>query len=73
MSLSSAIALVTGASGDIGRAIAFDFPGAGAEVFMLGRNMVELVHPPPPENAQARCRFVVADLADDCAARRIGG
>jgi NAD(P)-dependent dehydrogenase (short-subunit alcohol dehydrogenase family) len=72
MSFSGAIALVTGASGDIGRAIAFDLLGAGAEVFMLGRNMAKLVHPPPPGNAQERCRFVVADLTEDSAARRIG-
>ena len=39
MNLKEAIALVAGASGDIGRAIAFDLLNAGAEVFSLGRSM----------------------------------
>jgi NADP-dependent 3-hydroxy acid dehydrogenase YdfG len=43
MSLNEGVALVAGASGDIGRAIAFDLLGAGAEVFMLGRSMARLV------------------------------
>ena len=46
MNLNDAVALVAGASGDIGRAIAFDLLGAGAEVFMLGRSMAKLVQPP---------------------------
>jgi NADP-dependent 3-hydroxy acid dehydrogenase YdfG len=49
MSLNEAVALVAGASGDTGRAIAFDLLGAGAEVFMLGRSMARLVQPPSPE------------------------
>jgi NADP-dependent 3-hydroxy acid dehydrogenase YdfG len=65
MSLNEAVALVVGASGDIGRAIAFDLLGAGAEVFMLGRSMARLVRPPPPEKFREKCRFVVADLTDD--------
>jgi NAD(P)-dependent dehydrogenase (short-subunit alcohol dehydrogenase family) len=65
MSLNDAVALVAGASGDIGRAISFDLLGAGAEVFMLGRNMARLVQPPPPENFRERCHFVVADLAEN--------
>jgi NAD(P)-dependent dehydrogenase (short-subunit alcohol dehydrogenase family) len=71
MSLSRAVALVTGASGDIGRAIAFDLLRAGAEVFMLGRNMESLVQPSPPENVRGKCHWLVADLTDNNAAERI--
>ena len=39
MNLNEAVALVAGASGGIGRAIAFGLLGAGAEVFMLGRRI----------------------------------
>src|SRR5919197_3923986 len=55
MGLNGAVALVVGASGDIGRAIAFDLLGAGAEVFMLGRNLQRLVQPPPPANFREKC------------------
>lgn len=71
MSLNNAVALVAGASGGIGRAIAFDLLGAGAEVFMLGRSMERLVQLPPPENARARCHFIAADLTDSDAVQRI--
>jgi NAD(P)-dependent dehydrogenase (short-subunit alcohol dehydrogenase family) len=71
MRLSGTVALVAGASGGIGRAIAFDLLGAGAEVLMLGRSMAKLIQPPPPENVQGRCHFVVADLTDDGAVERI--
>ena len=71
MSLNDAVALVAGASGGIGRAIAFDLLGAGAEVFMLGRSMPRLVEPPPPENTRAKCHFIVADLAENGAVARI--
>jgi len=71
MSLNDAVALVAGASGGIGRAIAFDLLGAGAEVFMLGRSMERLVEPPPPENTRAKCHFIVADLAENGAVARI--
>ena len=71
MSLNEAVALVAGASGDIGRAIAFDLLGAGAEVFMLGRSMARLVQPPPPEDFRENCRFIVADLTDDDAIARV--
>jgi NAD(P)-dependent dehydrogenase (short-subunit alcohol dehydrogenase family) len=71
MSLNEAVVLVAGASGDIGRAISFDFLGAGAEVFMLGRSMPRLVHPPPPEILREKCRFVVADLTDSDAVGRV--
>ena len=70
MSLNEAVALVAGASGDIGRAIAFDLLGAGAEVFMLGRSMARLVQP-PPEDFRENCRFIVADLTDDDAIARV--
>jgi NAD(P)-dependent dehydrogenase (short-subunit alcohol dehydrogenase family) len=72
MSLSETVALVAGASGDIGRAIAFYLLGAGAEVFMLGRSMARLVQPPPPETFREKCRFVVADLTDGEAIGRVG-
>jgi NAD(P)-dependent dehydrogenase (short-subunit alcohol dehydrogenase family) len=71
MCLNDAIAVVAGASGGIGRAIAFDLLGAGAEVFMLGRSMARLVQPPPPQTSQARCHFIAADLTDSSAAGRI--
>jgi NAD(P)-dependent dehydrogenase (short-subunit alcohol dehydrogenase family) len=71
MSLDSAVALVVGASGGIGRAIAFDLLGAGAEVFMLGRVRARLVQPSPPENFREKCRFVVADLTDNNAIGRV--
>jgi len=71
MSLNEAVALVAGASGDIGRAIAFDLLGAGAEVFMLGRSMARLVQPPPPEDFRENCRFIVAGLTDDDAIARV--
>jgi NAD(P)-dependent dehydrogenase (short-subunit alcohol dehydrogenase family) len=64
MSLNGAVGLVAGASGGIGRAIAFGLLGAGAEVFMLGRSMARLVEPRPPENARAKCHFIMADLTD---------
>jgi NAD(P)-dependent dehydrogenase (short-subunit alcohol dehydrogenase family) len=72
MSLSDAVALVAGASGDIGRAISFDLLGVGAEVFMLGRSMARLVQPPPPQNFQEKCHFVAADLTDNDAIARVG-
>jgi NAD(P)-dependent dehydrogenase (short-subunit alcohol dehydrogenase family) len=71
MSLGSTVALVTGASGDIGRAIAFELLGTGAEVFMLGRSTARLVQPPPPEDFRENCRFIVADLTDNDAAGRV--
>jgi NAD(P)-dependent dehydrogenase (short-subunit alcohol dehydrogenase family) len=70
-SLNNIVALVAGASGGIGRAIAFDLLGAGAEVLMLGRSLARLVQPPPPEDARGRCHFVVADLTDNGAVERI--
>ena len=63
--------MVAGASGGIGRAIAFGLLGAGAEVFMLGRSMAKLVQSPPPKNARAKCHFIVADLTDSSAVGHI--
>jgi NAD(P)-dependent dehydrogenase (short-subunit alcohol dehydrogenase family) len=71
MSLSGAVALVAGASSEIGRAIAFELLEAGAEVFMLARNMTRLAEPPPPEKSRDRCRFVAADLTDFDAIGRV--
>jgi NADP-dependent 3-hydroxy acid dehydrogenase YdfG len=71
MNLNDAVGLVAGASGDIGRAIAFDLLDAGAEVFMLGRTMARLVQPPPPENYREKCHFVAADLTDNDAIARV--
>jgi NAD(P)-dependent dehydrogenase (short-subunit alcohol dehydrogenase family) len=67
MSLNNAVALVVGASGGIGRAIAFDLLGAGAEVFMQGRSLAKLAQPPPPENIRGKGHFVVADLVETSA------
>src|SRR5262245_47196290 len=71
MSLNGAVALVVGASGDIGRAIALDLLGAGTEVFMLGRNLERLAQPPPPANLREKCRFLEADLTDSAAIERV--
>jgi NAD(P)-dependent dehydrogenase (short-subunit alcohol dehydrogenase family) len=71
MSLDKAVSLVAGASSDIGRAIAFDLLGAGGEVFMLGRSIVRLAQPSPPAKVRERCHFVVADLTDNDAVRRV--
>jgi NAD(P)-dependent dehydrogenase (short-subunit alcohol dehydrogenase family) len=62
--LDNAVALVVGASGGIGRAIAFDLLAAGAEVFMQGRSMENLVQKLPPANACGQSHFVVADLTE---------
>jgi NAD(P)-dependent dehydrogenase (short-subunit alcohol dehydrogenase family) len=71
MSLNGAVVLVAGASGGIGRAIAFGLLGAGAEVFMLGRSMAKLVQSGPPENPRAKCHFIVADLTDSGTVERV--
>ena len=72
MNLSDGIALVAGASGDIGRAIAFGLLEADAEVFMLGRSMTRLAEPPLPQRFREKCHFVVADLTDNDAIARVG-
>ena len=71
MNLTDAVALIAGASGDIGRAISFDLLAAGAEVFMLGRSMARLVHVPPPEGVREKCHFIAADLTDGDAITRV--
>jgi NAD(P)-dependent dehydrogenase (short-subunit alcohol dehydrogenase family) len=63
MNLDNTVALVIGASGGIGRAIAFDLLAAGAEVFMHGRNVAKLAQDPPPESIRGKCHVVSADLA----------
>src|SRR5215472_2132665 len=65
MPLKDAVALVAGASGDIGRAIALGLLDAGAEVFLLGRSLPRLAAPPLPENFRERCHFLAADLTDN--------
>ena len=72
MSLIGARALVAGASGEIGRAIAFDLLRADAEVFMLSRSRASLVKLLPPANVREKCHYVVADLTDRDAVERIG-
>jgi NADP-dependent 3-hydroxy acid dehydrogenase YdfG len=70
MNFKEAVALVAGASGDIGRAIALDLLIAGAEVFTLGRSMAGLAEAPLAE-FQEKCRPIVADLTDHEAIGRV--
>jgi NAD(P)-dependent dehydrogenase (short-subunit alcohol dehydrogenase family) len=71
MTLKDAVALVAGASGDIGRAIALDLLDAGAEVFMLSRSPTRLVESTPPEKFRRKCHFLAADLTDNDAIARV--
>ena len=71
MNLNDAVALVAGASGDIGRAISVELLSAGAEVFMLGRSMARLVQVPPLEHVREKCHFLAADLTDGDAITRV--
>ena len=71
MNLNDAVALVAGASGDIGRAISVELLDAGAEVFMLGRSMARLVQVPRPEHVRQKCHFVAADLTQGDAITRV--
>lgn len=66
-----AVALVAGASGGIGRAVALHLLGAGIEVFMLGRSVTRLAEPVLPEDVRGRCHFVAADLTDNDAVQRV--
>jgi NAD(P)-dependent dehydrogenase (short-subunit alcohol dehydrogenase family) len=73
MSLSGARALVAGASGEIGRAIASGLLRSDAEVFMLSRSRARLVEPLPLANVEKKkCHYLVADLTDNDAVERIG-
>lgn len=69
--LEGTVGLVAGASGDIGRAIAFQLLEAGSEVFMLGRDLARLRRFPPPEQTQGRHHFLAADLTEEGAAARL--
>ncbi|MEZ5658883.1 MAG: SDR family NAD(P)-dependent oxidoreductase [Burkholderiaceae bacterium] len=70
--LEGRVALVTGASKGIGRAIALAFGRAGAEVGVTGRNEAELDSLAQEiSHAGARCQVVVADLAEPGAERRV--
>jgi NAD(P)-dependent dehydrogenase (short-subunit alcohol dehydrogenase family) len=60
-----AVALVAGASGDIGRAIAFDLLEAGADVVMTGRSLERLRQVRPPTDLADKCHHLAADLTRD--------
>ena len=60
-----AVALVAGASGDIGRAIAFDLLHRGSDVIMLGRSQERLAQVPPPDGRPGKCHCLTADLTRD--------
>ncbi len=67
MSLSGKVALVTGASRGIGRAIAVDLARAGADVALLGRDqsaLAESVIACAEARPGARAEVVVADVTD---------
>jgi len=61
--MNGTVALVAGASGGIGRAIAHQLISAGAEVILLGRNAERLADCLPPD-ATARSSILAADLTD---------
>ena len=69
MNRTDAVALVAGASGDIGHAISLQLLAAGAEVFMLGRSMERLAE---PLRLRRKCHLVAADLTDSHAISRVG-
>lgn len=71
MDLGGTVALVAGASGDIGRAISFELLEAGAEVLMLGRSLPRLLAPLPPEARRSHCRHLALDLTAPGAAARV--
>ncbi len=71
MNLDNTVALIAGASGDIGRAISFGLLRDGADVFMLGRSIPRLAQIPPPEDARGKCHYIAADLTAEGAVERI--
>ena len=72
MKLQNQIALVTGASRGMGRAIALAFAAEGAQVAITGRAEAELAEVKGEvSRAGARCVAIVADLAEPGAARRV--
>ena len=58
-------ALVAGASGDIGRAIAFELLEAGVDVLMLGRSLERLNQVRPPDGLPGKHHYLAADLTCD--------
>jgi NADP-dependent 3-hydroxy acid dehydrogenase YdfG len=70
MNVEEAVALVAGASGDIGRAIALGLLRAGVEVFALARSMARLSEP-SLRDFQEKCHHLIADLTDHDAIGRV--
>jgi 3-oxoacyl-[acyl-carrier protein] reductase len=62
MMLKDKVALITGASGGIGEAIAKEFIAQGAKVILTGRNEAKLKE--CSANAES-CDYIVSDLASD--------
>ncbi|MFG1932224.1 SDR family NAD(P)-dependent oxidoreductase [Mycobacterium sp. NPDC048908] len=70
--LSGSIALVTGATSGIGKAIALQLAASGAEVVVHGRSAergAELIQ--EIENSGGKARFIAADLGDAADVRRL--